>query len=132
MDNESLQAQAPRLGAMPRNTQSPEDRRPPPTGVRLDPALRAQLESAAARSGRNLSQEIAWRLRESLGGPSSAQELLLGTTTPRYTPSPAASGIVLRDPGEDPPLDTTLRRLLALFERLSPEQRLALLTLLAM
>jgi hypothetical protein len=37
-----------------------------PTTVRLEPALRRQLESAAKSSFRPLSREIAFRLAESL------------------------------------------------------------------
>ena len=42
------------------------DTRPPPYSMRLDPALRTQLEAAAKAAGRSLHAEIAMRLEESL------------------------------------------------------------------
>ena len=42
------------------------DTRPPPYSMRLDPALRTQLEAAAKATGRSLHAEISMRLEESL------------------------------------------------------------------
>lgn len=42
------------------------DTRPPPYSMRLDPALRTQLEAAAKAAGRSLHAEISMRLEESL------------------------------------------------------------------
>lgn len=99
-----------------------------PTGLRLDQDLREQLEAAAVRNGRSLTGEITMRLRGSFEAEARAA-----------SEGADGAGRTAREPAmryEAAPMPATLEatqaRLLQLFERLQPEQRLALLTLLAM
>lgn len=86
-----------------------------PTTLRLPPALRTALQREAAINGTSLSQEITARLVASLQ-PAKGKATVLHT------------GEAV--PATPPPSDTQ-RRLMVLFNALSPERQLALLTLLA-
>lgn len=85
-----------------------------PTTLRLPPALRTALQREAAINGRSLSQEIITRLLESVQ-PATGHPTVLHTGE--------------RLPAAPQPSDAQ-RRLVVLFNALSPEQQLALLTLI--
>lgn len=85
-----------------------------PTTLRLPPSLRTALQREAAINGRSLSQEITTRLLESV-------QPAHGTATVLHTGEAV--------PAAPPPSDAQ-RRLVVLFNALSPEQQLALLTLI--
>jgi hypothetical protein len=92
----------------------------PPTTLRLAPDLRDQLMREASMSGRSLSREIEIRLRASVGGQSQVKP-------PKSQPVHVAeqrAGYV------DPALTDAQRQLVALYEALTPDKQLALLTLL--
>lgn len=94
----------------------------PPTSVRLPPELRDRLAKSAAENSRTLSAEIVRRLWES------------AVPQPDVVATDAAGKVryVLEAKSTGPVTAQTLseRRLLALYAQLSPEQQLALLTLL--
>lgn len=92
---------------------------PPPTTLRLDLDLRDYLTRQAAINGRSLSQELVTRLRA-----SREQEGAYGQAAPK--PAPRVHEPLAQIGGTD-----QQRRLLLLYDRLQPEQQLALLTLLA-
>ncbi|MFN3303159.1 MAG: Arc family DNA-binding protein [Roseateles sp.] len=94
----------------------------PPTSVRLPSELRDRLIKAAARNSRTLSAEIVRRLWESeLPQPEKAPA---PTGGPRhYVNDQQAAQVVAAQTLSE-------RRLLELFNQLSPERQLALLTLL--
>lgn len=95
-----------------------------PTGVRLAPELRDQLVRLAAISGRTLSGEMTWRLRESVerhnreaaDGAAHQGALQVAEQPQRYR--------------EAPPLSDAQRMMLAVFDALAPDKQLALITLL--
>jgi hypothetical protein len=90
-----------------------------PTTLRLAPALRDELMRQASISGRSLSQEISQRLQASLHGDTAPlQKHGVQSHVGRYEVSKSA------------PLPDAHRQLLALFEALTPDRQLALLTLL--
>lgn len=94
-----------------------------PTGVRLPSDMRDQLLRQAAINGRSLGQEITIRLRDSLA-PQTAQQQAKSRATAVHTgESPA--------PFQNPQPTDSQRMLLALFDSLTPDRQLALLTLLA-
>lgn len=94
-----------------------------PTGVRLPSELRDVLVRQAFVNGRSLGQEITIRLRASIEGPQSSQ--------PRREPSAALTTGEPPAAFQQPPPTDSQRMLLALFDALTPDRQLALLTLLA-
>lgn len=86
-----------------------------PTGVRLPPTLRDALTRQATINGRSLAQEITQRLQASLD-----------LSTPR-----AGNSVSVVHTSESLPQHSDAhRQLTALFDALTPDKQLALLTLL--
>lgn len=108
----------------PRKPEGTRIRDVAPTGVRLAPDLRDALIRLAAISGRTLSGEMQYRLRESVErhlretqGAVKAAVLHAAEEPLRYTDAA-------------PLLSESQRMVLAMFDRLAPDKQLALLTLL--
>lgn len=93
-----------------------------PTGVRLQPELRAALEREATINGRTLSAEIIRRLRASL----EVQHVTSVLNTGSGQPAPMGTA----EPQRQRPVSDSHRMLLALFDAMGPEKQLALLTVL--
>lgn len=90
----------------------------PPTGVRLQPDLRAALEREARINGRTLSAEIIRRLKASLDESHVSTVLRTGESPPAA------------EPARQRPVSDAQRMLLALFDAMGPDKQLALLTVL--
>ncbi len=88
-----------------------------PTGVRLPPGLRDALVREAAINGRSLNAEILFRLSTSLSGLGAAALAAVGTVREAQ----ASYSVEMPE---------SHRQLLALFNALTPDRQLALLTLL--
>jgi|GEM_PF-1161157 len=93
-----------------------------PTGVRLQPELRAALEREASINGRTLSAEIIRRLKASLEVDHVRTELRLGEVAPTVQ--------VSREGPAGKPLSDGQRMILAIWDQMPPEKQLALLTVL--
>ncbi len=95
----------------------------PPTGVRLDPALKAYFVRQAQINSRSLHAELVRRLEESKRRDDGSV-----TTRGGHKVSDGSPDLI----GGWPPLALTEseRALLAQFKKLSPEKQLALLSLL--
>ncbi len=91
-----------------------------PTGVRLPPSLRDELMRQASINSRSLSQEITQRLLASLE-EAAAPRAAKGPMSLVQTSEPAARYL---------PSTDAHRQLTALFDALTPDKQLALLTLL--
>ena len=90
----------------------------PPTAVRLTPELRHALAKQAAINGRSLHAEILRRLQMSMS-KEDADVVVYG----QFKAHEPRAG--------HPELADAERRLLTLFNKLSPEKQLALLSLLS-
>lgn len=104
--------------ARPAKTDVDRSREVTPTGIRIPLDLRAALEREAGINGRTLSGEIIRRLKLSLEVNHVSTVLHTGESKPAQ--SPAAQR----------PMTDHQRMLLGLFDSLSPEKQLALLTVL--
>jgi hypothetical protein len=91
----------------------------PPTTLRLDPELRDELMRQATINGRSLSKEIELRLRDSLAAAGRA-----------YTSAPPVRAEEAPPKAQRAALSDHQRQLLSLFDTLTPDRQLALLTLL--
>lgn len=95
-----------------------------PTGVRLPQALRDELMRQATINGRSLSQEITYRLQTTIS-PESARDIDVVVSMGPGAPFGLA---------EVKPFHGSLteahRQLNAMFDALTPDKQLALLTLL--
>lgn len=98
-----------------------------PTGVRLPPALRDALVREATIHRRSLSQEITQRLQASFARPVKAG---VAETSPAIYDTGKGSGAALLAAAQHAQLNEHERLLLSLFQSLSPEKQLALLTVL--
>lgn len=84
----------------------------PPFGLRIEPALRHQLQREAEINNRSLSAEILSRLRDSLARQQQGyRELHAAQPTP-----------------DAPPMSDAERAMLATFRRMPVEKQLALLS----
>lgn len=91
-----------------------------PTTLRLPPELRDVLVREAAMNGRSLSQEITYRLKASTQAARNKREH--GAAVVAEEPRGAGfAGQMLSD---------AQRQLLSVFDALTPDRQLALLTLL--
>ena len=93
----------------------------PPTTLRLDPELRDELLRQATINGRSLTKEIEQRLRDSFA--AALREYSPGKARVLMTEEPSATA-------QRKAMPEAHRQLLALFEALTPDRQLALLTLL--
>lgn len=100
-----------------------------PTGVRLPPELRQQLQREAAVHGRSLSQEITQRLIESLRVQNNQRKPSQAPGARQAGDAPAMACEPPPSYGAEPFTDQQ-RMLLAAFSSMAPDKQLALLTML--
>lgn len=101
-----------------------------PTGVRLPPALRDELVRQSTINGRSLSQEITVRLTASLREPGAAAHIAPTSGTRGELTNALTLGSKEHEEQYGRALSEVHRQLNALFDALTPDKQLALLTLL--
>lgn len=101
--------------------------RPPRFLLQMRDDLRAALEKAALANGRNLTQEINTRLRESVNAPGAPGAA--PTPPAPYIASNLATLHLAKDNGPAPAANDLDRAMLDVFHKLPVEKQLALLSL---